>query len=96
MRIAAIVLVLAAVAGCASTPREERVLSVDDVLRMRTAGVAPEVIVAHIRSSRVRETLDTDRVIALSRDQKLDPRVLRALVEAAAGACSCEEEDVGP
>jgi hypothetical protein len=96
MRIAAIGLVLASVAGCASPPEPERVLSVDDVLRMKAEGVAPDVIVAHIRASRVREELGTDRIISLSRDQKLDPKILRALVEAAAGACSCGEEDVGP
>ena len=96
MRIAAIGVVLAAVAGCASPPEPERVLTVDDVLRMKAEGVAPDVIVAHIRASRVSEELSTERIIFLSRDQKLDPKILRALVEASAGACSCEEEEVRP
>lgn len=91
---------LAVSGGCASAPEQDpvRVVSVDDVLRMTAAGVSPEVVAAHVRASHLREPLGTDRLIELSRDKKLDRRVLEALVSASADARSCPycEEGMEP
>ena len=81
---ASFLLVLFGAAGCVSRAEREsvRVVSVDDVLRMNAAAVSPDVIAAHVRSSVMREPLTTDRIIELSRDRKLDPKILEAMVAA--------------
>jgi hypothetical protein len=85
---ASFLLVLLGVPGCVSRAEREtvRVVTVDDVLRMNAAAVSPDVIAAHVRASVMREPLTTDRIIELSRDKKLDPRIVEALITASSNA----------
>jgi len=88
MRASFLFVPLGVIAGCVSEPEpvSVRVVSVDDVLRMNAAGVSADVIAAHVRASHVREPLSTDRLIELSREKKLDPMILEALITAESNA----------
>lgn len=85
---ASFLLVLLGVPGCVSRAEREvvRVVTVDEVLRMNAAAVSPDVIAAHVRASVMREPLTTDRIIELSRDKKLDARIVEALITASSNA----------
>lgn len=86
------ILLAALAAGCAFAPEpepERRGMSVEDVVRLSEAGVAPRVIVARIRADGLREDVGTDRLISLHKT--LAPEVLEAMVggDEACPDCRC-------
>lgn len=85
MRTLAGILAVASLSGCGIYGyRDERpVLSVDEVVAMKQAGVADEVIAAKISTSRVPGPLTAPEIVRL-KDQGLGDGILEALVEASA------------
>lgn len=80
-RTAFLVLLLA---GCSSREAAiRRAITIDDVIRMQTAGVGPKTLVAMIETSDVRGTLTPQDILAL-KEKGVHDEVLAALIKATA------------